>query len=139
MSLKLVSSNDHLVVALRDCFLPMVRANGILQIQRDGLRRIALLKGPWSITHWTPFRDLSPDEASSPGYRHAVEDQRPGPTMSYGLDVLHLGKRVLGLLWSDEGTIQVTAFVRGDWEQQALAMRIGLSAGEDVPANDRTN
>lgn len=138
MSLKLVSSNDHLVVAIRDRVLPIVRGSGILQIQRDGLRRISLMMGPWSFSHWTPFRDLSPEEAASPGYRHAVEGQRPRPTMSYGLDVLHLGKQVLGLLWADDGTIKVTAFVRGDWEEEALALNVRAAPAAEGAATEGT-
>ena len=42
------------------------------------VRVIALQLGPWLFNHWTPFKELSPEEASSPGYRHALERHRPG-------------------------------------------------------------
>jgi hypothetical protein len=139
MSLKLVASNDRLVVAIRDAVLPVLRASGILRIQGDGLRRIALMTGPWSFAHWTPFRDIAPDDDVSPGYRHAIDDLRPGATMDYGLDVRHLGKPVLSLLWSDEGTIQVTAFQRGAWEQDALALAPPATTGGQGPKQAGTD
>ena len=65
---------------------------------------------------------MSPDEASSPGYRHAVERQRTRPDLRYGLDVQHDGTQVLGVLWSEDGASQVVTFVRGPWEDEALAL-----------------
>ncbi len=56
----------------RDRLLPLVRGHGTLEIQRSPVRLVALRTGPWTVEHWTPFGELSPDEASSPGYRHAL-------------------------------------------------------------------
>jgi hypothetical protein len=122
MALKLVSSGDARALAIRDCLLPLVREHGTLELQRGPVRLAALRTGPWIIEHWTPFGDLSPDEASSPGYRHAVERQRTRPDLPYGLDLSRDGTRVLGVLWSDDGASQVVAFVRGPWEDEALAL-----------------
>ena len=36
------------------------------------MRLVALRTGPWTIEHWTPFGELSPDEAFSPGYRQGA-------------------------------------------------------------------
>jgi len=41
--------------------------------------------------------------------------------MPYGLDVYH-GGQVLSVLWSDDGATEVAAFIRGPWEEEALAL-----------------
>ncbi len=120
MTLRLASSNDHLAVAIRDHLLPLVRSLGTLEEQSGVFRRITLSTGPWLFSHWTPFRALTAEEAASPGYRHAVEQQRVGATLEYGLDVWHHGRKVLGLLWSDSESYAVNVFERGDWETQVL-------------------
>lgn len=122
MTLKLASSNDHLALAIRDHVLPLLRSQGTLEEQWGGLRRIGLAMDPWSFSHWTPFKSLESGEAASPGYRHAVEQQRAAPAMEYGLDVRHHGERVLGLLWADDGSYAVSVFERGDWEAQVLEL-----------------
>jgi hypothetical protein len=122
VALRLVSSGDGRALAIRDHLLPLAREHGTLETQRGEVRVVALVTGPWRIEHWTPFADLSPDEASSPGYRHAVERQRARPDLPYGLDVRRDGARVLGVLWSDDGASEVVAFVRGPWEDEALAL-----------------
>ena len=122
MALRLVSSGDDRALAIRDHLVPVVRGRGMLELQRGLVRLVALRTGPWTIEHWTPFGELSPDEASSPGYRHAVERQRTRPDLPYGLDVRHAGTRVLGVLWSEDGASQVAVFVRGPCEDEALAL-----------------
>jgi hypothetical protein len=122
MALRLVSSGDDRALAIRDHLVPLVRQHGTLEVQRGPVRLVALRTGPWTIEHWTPFGDLSPDEASSPGYRHAVGRQRTRPDLPYGLDLSRDGTRVLGALWSDGGASEVVAFVRGSWEDEALAL-----------------
>ena len=77
--------------------------------------------GAWVFRHWTPFNDLTPGEASSPGYRRAVERQHAKPDLPYGLDVHH-GGQVLSILWSDDGAMEVAAFIRGPLEEEALAL-----------------
>jgi hypothetical protein len=67
--------------------------------------------------HWTPFNELSPGEASSPGYRHALERQHARPDLPYGLDVWH-GAKVLGVLWADDGAFEVVTFLRGPWKMK---------------------
>jgi hypothetical protein len=122
MALRLVASNDDRALAIRDRLVPIVRERGALELQRGLVRLVALRTGPWTIEHWTPFRELAPEEASSPGYRHAVERQRTRPDLPYGLDVRHDGTRVFGVLWSDDGAYEVAAFARGPWEDEALAL-----------------
>ena len=92
-------------------------------MQRGPVRLIALDLPPWAFEHWTPFSELASDEASSPGYRHAVERQRPTADLPYGLNVWHGGTKVLAVLWSeDSGAFEVTCFARGAWEDEALAL-----------------
>jgi hypothetical protein len=76
---------------------------------------------PWVLHHWTPFSDLLPDEASSPGYRHALERQHGTPDLPYGLEVWR-GAKVLSVLWADDGAFEVVTFVRGSWEDGALGL-----------------
>jgi hypothetical protein len=124
MALKLVSSGDDRALAIRDHLLPLVREHGTLEVQRGPVRLVVLRTGPWTVEHWTPFAELSPGEASSPGYRHALGRQRAGPDLPYGLDLWRDGARVLGVLWSGDGASEVVAFVRGPWEDEALALAL---------------
>jgi hypothetical protein len=92
-----------------------------LDIQRDTVRVAELQIGSWIFRHWTPFNELTTGEASSPGYRHAIERQHTKPELPYGLDVYH-GGQVLSILWADDGAIEVATFIRGPWEGEALAL-----------------
>ena len=122
MTLKLVASGDGRALAIRDHLLPLVRERGTLELQRGPVRLVALRMDPWIIEHWTPFRDLAPGDASSPGYRHALERQHTRPDLPYGLDVRHGGSHVLQVLWSDGKAADVVTFIRGRWEDEALAL-----------------
>jgi hypothetical protein len=122
MTLTLVSSGDGPALAVRDHVLPLVRERGTLEVQRDTVRLVVLRSEPWVLEHWTPFNDLSAEEASSPGYRHALERQRKGPDLPYGLNVWHDGTKVLSMLWADDGIFEVVEFIRGGWENEVLAL-----------------
>jgi hypothetical protein len=98
MTPRLVSSGDGRALAIRDHLLALVRGRGALETQRGPVRVVSLAVGPWAFEHWTPFRDLAPEEASSPGYRHALERQRGAPDLPYGLDVRRDGATVLRVL-----------------------------------------
>ena len=123
MNLRLVSSGDDRALAIRHHLLPLVRARGLLELQRDALRLTTLQTGPWTVTHWTPFNDLAPEEASSPGYRHALERQQAGPALPYGIEVWHNENKVLSMLWADDGTSEVISFICGPWEDEALRLK----------------
>ena len=84
MALTLVSSDDSSALAIRDHILPLVRERGILEIQHGAVRLVTLKTDLWVFEHWTPFNDLSSGEASSPGYRHALERQRTTADLPYG-------------------------------------------------------
>ena len=86
------------------------------------MRPISLQRGPWTITHWTPFNELASGEASSPGYRHALERQQAAPSLPYGMEVSNDGTKVLSILWADDGTWEITGFHRGPWEDDALSL-----------------
>lgn len=122
MTLTLVSSGDDRALAIRDHLVPLVRRDGSQEVQRDSARLISLQVGLWSITHWTPFNELASGEASSPGYRHALVRQQAAPSLPYGLAVWHAGAKVLGILWADDGTWEVTDFHRGPWEDHAFSL-----------------
>ena len=121
MSLELVASNDDRAVVIRDHMLLLVRRGGVLEIQRDHVRMISFEQPPWIVHHWTPFSELRAGEASSPGYRHAVERQRAAPDLPYGLEVW-IGVMVLRVLWADDGRCRVESFIRGPWEDLALSL-----------------
>jgi hypothetical protein len=124
MNVRLVSNGDERAVAIRDRILPLLRQHGVVQSQRDTVRLTELRIGAWAFRHWTPFNELGRDEASSPGYRHAIERQRTRQTLPYGLEVWHGPQvaKVLRILWARNGTIEVADFVRGPWEEEALVL-----------------
>jgi|SRR5689334_19581169 len=122
MSFDPVSSYSGCAIAIRDHVLPLVRARGTLELQRGPLRLLVLRHGPWEFHHWTPFNSLSPEEASSPGYRHALERQHTRADLPYGLDLWWEGEKVLGVLWSDSGEVEVLCFFHGAWEDEALTL-----------------
>lgn len=124
MNVRLVFSSDDRALAIRDRVLPLVRARGTLELQRASLRLITLRMALWTFDHWTPFNELSPEEASSPGYRHAVGRQQTRPDLPYGLDLHRGAAKVLSVLWSDGGSFEVVRFVRGAWEDEALALAL---------------
>jgi hypothetical protein len=125
MNLWLVSDSDGRALAIRDHILPLLRHHGAVQVQRDTVRLTELRTGVWAFRHWTPFNELSGDEASSPGYRHAVERQRAKGALPYGLDVWHGAEpaKVMRILWAEDGTIEVASFLRGAWEEEVLVLR----------------
>lgn len=122
MTLRLVASGDHDALAIRDHLMPLIRARGTIEVQRDAVRVVAWRTGEWGFEHWTPFNDLGPGEASSPGYRQALKRQHTDPDLPYGLDIWHSGTRVLSVLWADDGSFQVVSFSRGAWEKEVLAL-----------------
>jgi hypothetical protein len=121
MSVRLVSSSDDRALAIRDHLLPLIRDHGRLEVQRDTMRLTSMQLGPWLFNHWTPFNDLPAEQASSPGYRRALERQHTLPDLPYGLEVWR-GAKVLSVLWADDGSFAVESFVRGSWEEEALAL-----------------
>ncbi|HLG88852.1 MAG TPA: hypothetical protein VKZ79_16815 [Alphaproteobacteria bacterium] len=121
MTLQLVSDNDDRARALRDHVMPLLRERGSLLQQRDVVRLIELRLDGWLFRHWTPFNDLAPEEAASPGYRHAVARQHTRPDMPYGLEICRQVP-LLRIQWAEGDVIAVTNFVRGDWEDELLKL-----------------
>jgi hypothetical protein len=121
MTLRLVASGNEQALAIRDHVLPLLRRDGVLELQRDTVRLVELRLEPWVFRYWTPFSELFPSEASSPGYRHAVERQHTRPDLPYGLEVWH-DTPVLRVLWADNGAFEIASFIRGPWEAAALAL-----------------
>ena len=123
MALRLVASGDERAMSIRDHILPLLRARGLLAQQRDAVRTIEFRADAWLFRHWTPFNDLAPGEASSPGYRHAIERQRSQQTLPYGLEIWR-DDLLLRMLWADDGSLDVARFVRGAWEDEVLAIAV---------------
>ena len=121
MTVRLASNADDRAVAIRDHILPLLREHGAVEIQRDMVRLTELQIGAWIFRHWTPFNELGEEEASSPGYRRAIERQHTKGSLPYGLDIWH-GAMVLRILWADDGMTEVVNFVRGPWEEEALLL-----------------
>jgi hypothetical protein len=122
MSLKVAASSDARALAIRDHILPLVREHGSLEDKDSTMRVMVLERAPWKLVHWTPFNALDHAEASSPGYRHALQRQHTQPDLPYGLNVRHEQVEVLSLLWADDGAFKVRTFLRGPWEATALAL-----------------
>lgn len=122
MSLKVAASSDARALAIRDHVLPLVREHGSLEDKDSAMRLIVLERAPWRFVHWTPFNALDRAEASSPGYRHALQRQHTRPDLPYGLNVRHEQVEVLSVLWADGGAFEVRTFLRGEWEAAALGL-----------------
>ena len=124
MRLRLVATNNGRAIAIRDHVLPLLRQGGAIQVQRDAVRVTELRIGVWMFRLWTPFNELSREEASSPGYRRAIERQRTRKALPYGLDIWYGTTKVLQMLWSDDDeTIEVMIFVQGPWADQVLLLQ----------------
>jgi hypothetical protein len=93
-----------------------------VEVQRDVVRVTELRIRAWVFRFWTPFNELGREEASSPGYRHAIERQRSRKSLPYGLDIWEDSAQVFRILWSDDETVGVASFVRGQWEDEVLRL-----------------
>jgi hypothetical protein len=76
MNLRLVTTDTGRAIAIRDHILPLLRQDGTVEVQRDVVRLTELRIRDWPFRFWTPFNELGREEASSPGYRHAIERLR---------------------------------------------------------------
>jgi len=121
MTMRLISNSNDLARALRDHVMPPLRERGGLLPQRDVVRVIELRLDVWTFRHWTPFNDLAPEEAATPGHRHAVSRQHTRPDLPYGLDIRQQ-VLLLRTQWADRDAVDVTTFVRGDWEDELLKL-----------------
>ena len=122
MNLRLATTDSSRAIAIRDHVLPLLRQHGTVEVQRDAVRLTELRIRAWVFRIWTPFNELGREEASSPGYRHAIERQRSQKSLPYGLDIWEDSARVFRILWSDDGTVDVASFVRGQWEDAVLQL-----------------
>ena len=93
MILRLASSGDDRARAIRNYILPLLREYGALEVQRDTIRLIELRIGAWIFRHWTPFNDLAPGEASSPGYRQQLSGSTRSRTCHTGSTCITTGDR----------------------------------------------
>jgi hypothetical protein len=133
MPLRLVATSDGRVITIRDHLLALLRQGSGVQVQRDAVRVNELRTGVWIFRHWTPFNELSCEEASSPGYRRAIERQRTRKALPYGLDIWCGTTKVLRMLWSDDETIEVMTFAQGPWVDEVLLLERGDIASISIP------
>jgi len=122
MNLRLVTTDTGRAIAIRDHILPLLRQDGTVEVQRDVVRLTELRIRDWVFRFWTPFNELGREEASSPGYRHAIERQRSRKSLPYGLDIWEGTALVFRIQWSDDGTVDVASFDRGQWEDEVLRL-----------------
>src|ERR1700744_5864163 len=122
MNVRLVMTDTSQAIAIRDHVLPLLREHGTVAVHRDVVRLTELQIRAWLLRFWTPFNELGREEASSPGYRHAIEKQRSRKSLPYGLDIWEGAVRVFRIQWSDDGTVDVASFVRGQWEDEVLGL-----------------
>jgi hypothetical protein len=121
MVVRLVHWNEDRAAAIRDHVLPLIRMRGSLQPQGEVVRLITWRVGGWRLNHWTPFNELTVGEASSPGYRHALQRQHASSALGYGLEIWS-DRKLFSVIWDDGRAIDVVSFERGDWEQEVLAL-----------------
>jgi hypothetical protein len=119
---RLVARDDTRPLQIRDHLLPLIRERGSVGVQAGALRLTTYEHGPWTFNHWTPFNDLTADEAASPSYRSALARQHSTPDLLYGLDVWR-GLKVLSMLWSDTGAYKIVSYSPGAWEEEALTLQ----------------
>ena len=122
MNLRSVTTDTPRAIAIRDHVLPLLRQHGAVEVQRDVVRLTELRIRAWVFRFWTPFNELGREEASSPGYRHAIEKQRSRKSLPYGLDIWEGSAWTFRILWSDDGNVDVRRFVRGQWEDEILRL-----------------
>ena len=113
MGLRLVATNNGRAIAIRDYVLPVLRQGGAVQVQRDAVR----------VT-----------EASSPGYRRAIERQRTRKALPYGPDIWYGTTKVLRILWSDDDETIEVIFVQGPWADEVLLLQRCHVEGRSIPS-----
>ena len=109
-------------LAIRDHLLPLIQAHGTLEEVSGAAGRLAMWKtGSFTCTLRGPFTPWPAEAPPTAAYDQAISRQRTKPTLPWGLEVWH-GHKVLSLQWDDEGTVEVTSFTPGPWENEALAL-----------------
>ena len=103
MPLRTLSFNDDRALAIRDHLLPWSAVAARWSSARRGATHHAV-PGPVAAQEWTPFDDLSPEQAASPGYRHALARQRTRPQLPYGLEPWRDVGKVPSMLWAEDGS-----------------------------------
>ena len=121
MSLRLVSSNDLRALAIRDHLLPVVRERGTLECQRDAVRRS---RCTWNVA--AQALDAVQRPVAGPGSLAGLPPRPGSATHPAGaalrLEVWREDDKVLSVLWAEDGSHEVDSFVRGSWEDEALAL-----------------
>jgi hypothetical protein len=109
-------------VAIRDHLLPLIQEHGAAQeISGPPVRMMVWKVGNFTFTLHSPANPWQVETPASAAYEQALARQRAKPMPAWGLDVWH-GDKVLSLRWDDPGAFEVVRFIRGPWEDAALAL-----------------
>jgi len=109
-------------VAIRDYLLPLIREHGAAQEITGPAGDIVVWRaGIFSFALHSPSTPWQVETPPSAAYEQALARQRAKPMPAWGLDVWH-GPKVLTLKWDDPGAFEVVSFIRGPWEDAALAL-----------------
>jgi len=124
-------------LAIRDHLLPLIRAHGAMREVGGSpprlLRMVTWEAGGFTCLLRSPFTPPRPEAPMARSYGAALAKQRAGPVLPWGLDV-EQGRKVLNLQWDDAGRAEVISFIRGPWEDEALALGgVSPAAGPDRP------
>ena len=84
MTLRLIASGNERALAIRDHVLPLLRRDGVLEVQRDTVRLIELRLDPSIFRAWTPFSALLPSGQRHPAIAMRSAAQARGRTCRMG-------------------------------------------------------
>jgi len=99
------AAGERQAMKLWEHLYALVRSHGVREPVDAAHDLMTLTIGGWTINHWAPSGEAAPAAAELP----------------YGLDVWR-GLKVLSVQWSAEGAFKVASFMRGAWEDEALAL-----------------
>lgn len=99
-------ADDAQAMRIWEHLYALVRSHGAREPVDAAHDLTTLTVGSWTINHWAPSQEAARGAAGA---------------LPYGLDVWR-GLKVLSVQWSEAGAFKVTAFLRGAWEDEALAL-----------------
>jgi hypothetical protein len=122
MTLRLVSSGDDRALAIRDHLVPIVRERGMWSFNAASCGWSPCGPAPGPSSTGRPSASCPRTRRPRPATGTRWSGSARGRTCPTGSTCGATGARVLGVLWSEDGASQVAAFVRGPWEDEALAL-----------------
>jgi hypothetical protein len=110
-------------IAIRDHLLPLLRAHGAAQEIRGTTGHVEVWRvGRFAFALHSPSNRRQVKTPPPATYDQALAQHRSKPVPAWRLDVWH-GDKVMSLRWDDPGALEVATFIRGTWEDAALALR----------------